>query len=1507
MPFVPLEQTNQRQGFIPLDDVDAANEGGVDTTSGVLRNVLLNNPLTAAGEAALNFGSQVIAIPAAGWVGMGSEATHALGITDEDPADTVRKVADAMTYQPRGEMGKGAAKIVAYPFEKLSEAGQYVGDKVLDATGSPVAATVADTAVNAVPMLFGAKGKRAKAGEIPKGAEVAAHEGGFVPLSEGENGSIEAGARRVAGNDSTLYGAETEGLEALRGSGDNGMPAVDGELQDVSRGHGASPDAAALAGQIEHVGELRAGELPLDAPTAPGTAPAVLPEGDYRRPGDDGSRSGQTPGTAEQELSIAPGPERLAPGESAIGETLPGLAMADIQGRDAAIARMGAEGRDSTSGAMAQNQEGLVDRTRIDDSQQARIAEAAELEQRLFPGGDLAPAHYRRATRDGAVQREVIEQARSRYDQLRQELGLPTTLEKVQEHGGAERAAWVFRPDDLPKASAENRPTVRPDNSEAAMNSWAPGANYAPLIDDALQSHDLPASAWTKPITREEVLGPFLKALGIPIYEGRVTGKRLGYYMPTRETLRIKRKSDLEVAAHELAHALDDRIPEIKKSWSEGKGWQAIRSELKGVSYDHKKTSEGFAEFVRLYMTQPEEAAKRAPTFNTWFDEFTKRHEYGPAILKAREGFTSWFGQSAVDRARSKIGMQKPINEALHSVWSKFRQSVSDDLHGIYRMERELTHGEIKPNGAYESARLSRASHSITDGSIRHGYPARKADGSVEFRGQGLEEILKPVADDLDNALLYFVGRSAQELMGQKREHLFTPGEIAGMVRLERPEFRKAFSEYQLWNKGILDFAESSGVVNPAARMMWQRQSYMPFHRIGQPGEFHSAKPGDWSGIKALTGGTENLKSILGNMVANAATLIDKSVKNEARLKVANLALKERGGGRFMQEIPKESRPVKISGEQILEAVLKTLGIDQKGSIGPAMRKTVARLREQIANAPEAFEFLMQQAPAGSSVVAILEGGKPRYFEVADPILMRALASIDRQHTSWLIKWLGLPKRVGQLAITLTPDFMIRNISRDTVMGAVMSRAGFRPVMDSLEGMRLRLTNDPIYKDYIANGGGMSSIYLDEHKFKADLERFYNRQGIDYKTVLDTPAKLLNAVETMADAFEMSTRLGEYKRAVEHGENPRHAAYLGREVSTDFAMRGDSKTLGLMYDTIMFLKPAVVSFDRLGRGLLHDPNRGAIATKAGLMALSSMTLYLANKDNPKYQDLADWDRDSYWHFFIGDQHFRFPKTWEIGAMASVAERTAEKTIAADPEGLGKDFVRILAATFDLNLKPQIVAPLYEQATNRNGFTGAPIETPGMENVQPFLRAKPSTSQTMKAAGMATRNLPESMQVNPVRAEALLRGYFNTWATYGLMLTDKAFFNDQLPTMRTDELPVVKSFYVQDPAKHTKYESMFYDMLNEAQRLHGTMRELDQMHRPDLADEKERSSLAGEAKPLERAGKNLQVINRDMEATRRDPMLSPDEKRKKLDSLTVERNALLKAAVTESKAIQKERQ
>lgn len=1822
--FVPLAEaqaaapsaTEPAQGFVPLAQAEpqpAEPDKPSPATAGVLRTVLLNNPLTAIGEAGLNLLSMGAAQPVAGWAGLATEAAHQVGLTDKRGADVVQSVGEALTYQPRGEMGQQAAGIVAYPFEKLAQGAGWVGNKTLDATGSPLAATAVDTTIQALPMalpgLVGKRGGRPAARPAPEapsyqtyrrtlesggrataknprstalgpdqfiegtwlrtveqaspdwakglnraellelrtdptksaqmarvldannaaalrsqGVEVnnhtlyAAHHfgphaairmaqaapdtpmasilskqqmaanrylkgrtvadtlahwdrragvpvqavqagqrSGFVPIDEAQPLATQPRTPRVA--DAVMDGPDALPPAALAPDAvlPDAPPAVDplpAKLTPEQRGvdviarnladsiDAATPEPMQRVGSYRgEAARVRAAVDEMDARGVPDVATA------YRAAADaleqratlvadgvhDGitatshvqlldsnpryaelmRQDGMTPKLARQLLAEETAGPRSPAGtmlpddptiserarrtdsgawvaQDRLGNDLAGSPQFDNPGAAARWGKLKGLGLDEQADALVRQP------ARAAPGGQARAMRLAEidnqltrLEQALDPeGAGLARATQgadhatiprgARLARDQeallhpdaqgfqALRRQGRDDVPAMAGELRPVPGRhgagaePAPLAGAQGHGGQ------LLPDELRMGAAQpadGAAQLRPAGAggwadDAAVRGRAPvgdavagdyqaptgqgaaaaqstrralsdgdvlprggtvnmgpGANYVGLIDDSMArpaasggTAQVGASGGKRraePIRREDILIPFAKALDTNIYTGRVKGKKtLGTFKTDTETVRVKRHADLEVAAHEIAHLIDERVPKVRQAWLKGPEAKAINKELRAISYDNGKVYEGFAEYVRLYMTQPDAAMAKAPTFSRWFDDFVQTHKYGPAIKKAQREMGDWFAQDALDRARSKIGMHRPLSDAMDTRRDAFRQAVFDDLHGVYRMERELSGGKIAPVGPYESARLARASASIADGSLRFGAPVKNADGSFSWKGQGLEEILKPIAGSLDDGLLYFVGKSADELMKQGREHLFTRGEIDAMLRLKRPEYDKAFAEYQKWNSGILDFAEAQGVINPEARAQWQRTQYMPFHRIGQPGQGR-AKPGDWSGVKALTGGTENLRDILSNMTANAAMLIDKAVKNEARVKIANLAEKEgAGGGRFMTRIPPESRPVHVTKDAMIDGMAKAMGLDKAD---PQAKALIDGLRQTLDDAPGLIDVLQTNIPpAGSNVVAVLRNGKPTWYEVGDPILMRALESIDRKAMPTVMKWLSLPKRVGQTTITLTPDFMMANIARDTIQAGVMSRAGFRPIVDSIRGMQMRLTNDPLYKEFVANGGGLSSIYLEEGRMRAQLEKFYSSRGIDYRTVLNTPEKLWGFVEKMADAFETSTRLGEFERAIKAGEHPRHAAYLAREVSTDFAMRGDSQALGFMLDTVMFLRPALTSWDRLGRGLAHDPNRAAVATRSGMVALMSSALYLHNKDNPKYQNLEDWDKDGHWHFFVGDEHFRYPKIWEIGAMASLAERSTEAIVNTDPNGTGKHFARIIGATFNLNYMPQIVAPLAEQATNRNSFTKAPIETPGMEGVQPFLRAKPHTSETLRALGMATAELPEWAQINPVRTEALLRGYFNTWAMYGLQLSDQAFFGDKLPTKRMDELPVVRRFYSDDPPRRTRFETEYYDMLTEAKRLRGTLRELDRLGEKPLADAKEKHPMAEEASPLEAAGKELAGINKEMRDVRRSDALTPDEKRQKLDDLIRQRNAHLKATVEAARKAQKER-
>ena len=387
---------------------------------------------------------------------------------------------------------------------------------------------------------------------------------------------------------------------------------------------------------------------------------------------------------------------------------------------------------------------------------------------------------------------------------------------------------------EVPAGGAAQTGETMPETGE--VGRFAPGGNYV----GRRPQPETAAPRRRKPVSRDEALKNLGKALNVSIYTGRIRKRSpmLGFFRPNTEEIRLKNPADLETAIHEAAHLIDKRFAEVRRQWFPASNAnKTVRDELRSVSYDQELLFEGFAEFVRLWATQPEMAEKHTPVFLEWWEGFLDRHpNEGKAIRRFRDHALEWFEQSAIDRARSKIGTPVDVNASLNSVFSRFRQSVTDDLHGIYRMERDLK-GGIEPGGAYETARLIRGKAAVTEGVLLYGAPVVQDDGSVRFEGKGLNQILDPVASNLDDFLLYAVGRAARELAIQGRENLFSVSEINAMLALERPEFVTAFDEYQDWNNAILDFAESKGAIDPESRAAWKRAEYLPFHRVSTKGK----------------------------------------------------------------------------------------------------------------------------------------------------------------------------------------------------------------------------------------------------------------------------------------------------------------------------------------------------------------------------------------------------------------------------------------------------------------------------------------------------------------------------------------------------------------------------------------------------------------------------------------------------------------------------------------------
>lgn len=106
----------------------------------------------AGAEAGLSLATGAVGSSIAGLAGL---AGSVLPGPEGQGAEFVRKVQEATTYQPRTTLGRKEMEIATYLPEQLAKGADWAGGKVTDITGSPLAGTVVNTALQAAPQILG--------------------------------------------------------------------------------------------------------------------------------------------------------------------------------------------------------------------------------------------------------------------------------------------------------------------------------------------------------------------------------------------------------------------------------------------------------------------------------------------------------------------------------------------------------------------------------------------------------------------------------------------------------------------------------------------------------------------------------------------------------------------------------------------------------------------------------------------------------------------------------------------------------------------------------------------------------------------------------------------------------------------------------------------------------------------------------------------------------------------------------------------------------------------------------------------------------------------------------------------------------------------------------------------------------------------------------------------------------------------------------------------------------
>jgi len=883
--------------------------------------------------------------------------------------------------------------------------------------------------------------------------------------------------------------------------------------------------------------------------------------------------------------------------------------------------------------------------------------------------------------------------------------------------------------------------------------------------------------------------------------------------------------------------------------------------------------------------------------------------------------------RSTFARMRALIGKQWQALRALAT--ENVQQRVFDRFHRMRAIEQDL--GINAEESAYLSARLAVGLPSIMEGVMLYGAPEWK-DGVLvqKDKTKGLLDALKPVKDDLDGWLGWMVGRRAEVLKRQGRENLMSNDDIKALLSLadgREAEFKQAALDYLEIKKAVLDVAEQAGLIDATTRPTWDSVEYIPFYRQADTDEdvigpgTRKALAGQSSGIQKLKGGDQGLADPLGNIIRNFTRLIDASLKNNAMLEAIDqygpAYFEKAGMGGAFAYVP-------------LTEVKKTLlasGVPQ--SIIDAMPQgTLQGIARMWSIKP----------PADEDVVRVMRDGKPEYYRVPDPLLVRSLTSFKAPNKHWAVQPFIWAKRLLTGGITAGPEFMLRNFIRDSGSAWVISDDRFRLGWDSVVGVVKPLIDDADKRAMMFAGGSFIGGQIHggspDETAKA-LRRSLRKKGLKSKqiedhiaSVVSTPAALWDRWQAVGSALENANRNAIYEQAIKAGRSPKEAAYMARDLM-DFSMQGDSKMIQLMADVLPFFNARLQGLYKLYRQGGKQHLRRALLARTGSMVVASSVLLAWNllMFGGGYDDLEEWDRDTYWHIAPGtDFHIRIPKPFELGVLfATVPERMLMAIAGKDRlEQTASSMLSQLAGTLALNPIPQGIMPILETWANKSFFTGRPIENMGDQQLLPEARAEWYTSDMAQLLSGAF-GFGNATGLSPKRIEHLWNGYTGTMGAYSLDTVDwlvrQVVDGPERPTLAWSELPLLKAIYRGDAEpKSTRYNTEFYELHGQATRASQTIKEFVVAGDDERADalEAEWAWLLGDrlgsagakggfmhsgVREFNRTRDRLSAIRNEINGIIAMPGIDPDQKRKEIEELANERNALTKDIIEAYRAAQ----
>lgn len=952
-------------------------------------------------------------------------------------------------------------------------------------------------------------------------------------------------------------------------------------------------------------------------------------------------------------------------------------------------------------------------------------------------------------------------------------------------------------------------------------------------------------------VTRKEILDAVNNLFNQRVKSGRLGRDNVrGWYNTKTDVIRSGNYGEIPVIMHELGHYVDNYFGFSKDARFNAE-FNGVIQDRFGKAYNKLGMDgirgEGYAEFFKDYVSDRAKAKREFPEFYKHFTEaIAKEPELNGITNKLSQLVHEWHRQGGAERIKGSISFESKgkvsqaidavkrgeakdvIKKALNDVYTKAVDELNPLKDLVEEVERQTGEKIAFDDNPYMQAWLARGWVGKAETLIEHGAP--------EHGIKSLKDILKGIGEKEHKEFsAYLVALHDLDLHKNKQKATFDYTEDAAVLgkHAGNERFQKAAFAIYKYQDYMLQMLVKEGMLTAKAYHTMRKMypHYIPFFRDMSDAGMQSFLSGGKgfidvsSPVKRFKGSTRDIIDPLESIVKNTFQFYNAVERNHVGRTFAKLADKNGVG-------------------QIVERV----------------------------NGNKA---------ATDNTFNVWENGEKVTYETT-PELIQTMRMLDKDQSNMVAKILSYPANWLRAGATLSPEFILRNPVRDMIGASIYSKHGFIPVVDTFKGLSLFLKKGELYWEYMKSGAAHAAmVSLDRDYLGGQLRDIMSRESKVTK-LIKNPIEVLRA---MSEATEMATRLAEFDNARKgytgvsnrlFGKDrkpltAREAALESRDITLDFSRRGSHTKKA--NQVIAFFNATIQGADKMARAFKEDP-RGMTVKTMLYITLPSVLLWYMNKDDERYQELPQWEKDTFWIIPGKENMYRIPKPFEAGVLFGTSfERMLQYFDDAKNnrkgvgfKGFGDRVVDSLAPSF----MPTAMIPVVEAMTNYSLFRQRNIIPQSQENLPAHLQYGANTSEVAKFVG-------DKINVSPYIVDNTIRGYGGGLAGLGLSGIDAATgAKENNASKKWYEAPGLRGFTAA-PYQSSNSVQRVYDDYKEQEKLHNEFKLTGQ--RPDGYDAKEFAKLKN-------ASDSLKGLNKASKAIINNERMSGEQKREQLDEINM---------------------